>query len=269
MKSLFRMAAGILLLLTIVEPAGARFLSRSRFGSRGSTIALRRRLHISPLITAPGTFEVDWSFSISPDGTYSTPATLKYTPEGSNIFWGRTEFSVSADVVSSPVTDDNRVTHSSDHATFTATTLALDGENWNFAFAPLVTLELRGDTGVRAGGSGIVRYDKGLGSAGLTTTWTAASTPSATNPAGQWDVTGGYGRKIRVHGIGEHLSLYGNGLYEKATGVNKVFALQEGMEYEFTDSISWVITGQHARIDRSVYNHSIVTGITVNFGKLH
>ena len=56
------------------------------------------------------------------------PTTVKWTPEGSTLVWGRTEYSANFDVA-----------HASDHVGITGTTLLADGEHWNFAVAPSVT----------------------------------------------------------------------------------------------------------------------------------
>ncbi len=79
------------------------------------------------------------------------PTTLKYTPEGSNLLWGRTEYSVNFDTFSSALIDGKRVTHSSDHLAVAATTLLADREHWNVAIAPVVTFGFRDQPGFRAG----------------------------------------------------------------------------------------------------------------------
>ena len=145
------MIIGAVLLLEITAPIMRSALLRRSPGTRSSRIALRRRLHISPLITDVGTVETEWSTDWTDPESFTMPTTVKWTPEGSTLLWGRTEYSANFDVVSSLVTDRNRVTHASDHVGFTGTTLMVDGEHWNFAAAPSVTFGSRDQPGLRAG----------------------------------------------------------------------------------------------------------------------
>src|SRR5262249_10077972 len=83
-----RWVGALCLLMGIAGDLQGQF-GRLRRGSReqGGTIALRRRLHVNPLITDPGTFEVEWNNAFNLDGSYSMPMTLKYTPEGTSLLW--------------------------------------------------------------------------------------------------------------------------------------------------------------------------------------
>ena len=53
--------------------------------------------------------ELEWGndYSLTSDD-YTMPATLKYTPEGRHILWGRTEFAASFDTISTAVENDAR-----------------------------------------------------------------------------------------------------------------------------------------------------------------
>ena len=53
---------------------------------------------------------------------------------------------------------------------------------------------------MRAGATAIARYDVGRSSAGVTLTWAGATQPSATNPAGTFDVGAGYGFHLKATG---------------------------------------------------------------------
>ena len=41
--------------------------------------------------------EIEWGGAFSTGGNFTFPSTVKYTPEGPYLFWGRTEFSASFD----------------------------------------------------------------------------------------------------------------------------------------------------------------------------
>lgn len=211
--------------------------------------------------------EVEWSNTFDLDGSYSMPFLWKVTPEGSHLLWGRTEFSAALDGVSSIVTDGERTTHLTDHATFAATTLLLDGEHWNIAIAPQISLWTRGSSGARLGASTILRYDRGLSSGGATLTWTGATHTSDGNPAGTWDFNPGYGRRLSANGWSSHVSLYANGLLERSTGLTNVAAVIEGMEVELSDKVSFLLSGQQTRLGPGQLDHQIVTGLTVNLGR--
>jgi len=62
MKRLY-LTAVCLILLGIPVDAGALPRLR-RSPSRGSSVTLRKRLHINDLITEPGTVEIDWAKSV-------------------------------------------------------------------------------------------------------------------------------------------------------------------------------------------------------------
>src|SRR2546422_9971854 len=86
------LAAGMLhLTLPGAQPALFR-RSGGGTGRRSSAITLRKRLHVNTLITPPGEMEVEWggAFSVD-DGGFTMPSSIKYTPEGSHVYWGRTE----------------------------------------------------------------------------------------------------------------------------------------------------------------------------------
>src|ERR1051326_7701551 len=94
-----RLHIAMLMCLT-VPPAHAGLFGRGS-GQPASTIALRKRVHVNTLITAPGTMEIEFGGAFSTGGSFSFPSTIKYTPEGPYVWWGRTEFSVSFDSLAS------------------------------------------------------------------------------------------------------------------------------------------------------------------------
>src|SRR5215471_7972105 len=92
-------------------PARAGLLGRL---NNGGPISLRKRLHVNPLITEPGTMDIEWGGAFSTGGSFNFPSAIRYTPEGPYFFWGRTEFSASFDSLASAVQYDDRITQFSD-----------------------------------------------------------------------------------------------------------------------------------------------------------
>ena len=82
---------------------------------------MRKRVHVNTLITEPDTIQVQWGGAFSWDGSFTFPTSVAYTPEGSHIYWGRTEFSAGFDSLNSSVQFFNRNTQLGDRATFAAT----------------------------------------------------------------------------------------------------------------------------------------------------
>jgi len=261
-----RLAAGTAALLCALPAASAGLLGHL---SHGAPIGLRKRLHVNPLITDPGTMDVEWGGAFSTGGSFSFPSTVRYTPEGPYIFWGRTEFSASFDSLSSAVQFDDRATQFSDRVTVAANCVVYDGKELDIAIAPQTSFFLRGDRGVRAGATAIARYDHGRNSAGMTVTWTAATAASATNPAGTLDIGLGYGRRLMASGPLSHLTPHVNWLWERSTGNGGAqISLFEGAEYQITDNVAVDFSAQHFSVWGGQVDHQIVVGLTVNAGHL-
>src|SRR6185295_6029848 len=106
----------------------------------------------------------DWSglYSFSTSG-FEMPAAIKFTPRGSHIIWGRTEYSFSFD----PVTRQS--------VAAIATAVLYDGAKLDVALAPQAMFFLQDESGARLGATGIVRYDSGHSSVGATASWTGAT----------------------------------------------------------------------------------------------
>src|SRR5205085_4842883 len=120
--------------LVMLTPPSKAAQRQSR---RGSNLSLRKRLHVNTLIGEPGTGEVDWSGLYSFTSGFTMPSGFRYTPEGSHILWGRTEYDV--------FTDFNQ------SATLAATTVLYDGDKFDFAFQPQVTKFVRNESVARFG----------------------------------------------------------------------------------------------------------------------
>jgi hypothetical protein len=264
-----RLALGWMVLEAML-PARAALFGRfaAHSGSRASAIALRRRLHVNTLITEPGTMELEWGGAFSTAGNFTFPSAIKYTPEGTHPWWGRTEFSAAFDTLSSVVEFDNRTTQFSDRLTLAANCVVHDGDRFDLAIAPQASFLLRGDEGQRFGATAIGRYDWGRNSAGATLTWTGATAASATNPAGTLDLGAGYGRRLKASGSLGHLTAHANWLYERSTGVGRTVSLFEGVEYQITDKVAVDFSGQHFSVWGGAPDHQVSVGLTVNTGRL-
>ena len=231
-------------------------------------ISLQRRVHVNTLITEPGSAEVEWDNVFSSNGDYVMPSLIKYTPEGSNIIWGRTEYSIGFDTVNSALRFDQRINHFSDRVTLAATSVLRDGKIFDFAVAPSASFFLRGDRGARLGATAIARWDWGRNSLGTTFGWTAATHSSPTNPSGIVDWSTGYGRRLAAGGAWGHLTPHTNLQVEKASGVTRQISVFEGIEYQITGRVALDFSGQHYGLGSGAVDHQAVVALTVHFGKL-
>lgn len=253
--------------IPVAQPA-LFWRTKSSAAHRASAISLRKRLHVNTLITEPGTMEMEWGGAFSTGGSFTFPATIKYTPEGSHFYWGRTELSASFDSLSSAVQYDDRATQFSDRVTLAANCVIHDGSKLDLAIAPQTSFLLRGDQGARFGATALARYDSGRSSTGMTFTWTAATAASSTNPAGTFDVGAGYGYRLMPSGPLGHFTVHTNWLYEKSTGMEREISLFEGIEYQITEKVALDLSGQHFSVWGGAVDHQVVIGLTVNMGRL-
>jgi hypothetical protein len=223
---------------------------------------------VNTLISEPGTGEVDWNslYSLT-TGSLAMPSTLKYTPEGHHIAWGRTEYSVSFDAVDVSAADSGRVTQFGPAITVAGTSVLFDGGKLDIAVSPQATLLLRGDSGIRAGATAIARYDAGRNSIGGTVGWSGATQSSPTNPAGTFDVGLGLGRRLATAGALGRLTAHGNAVWERSTGLHSFASAYEGVEYQMNDRLALDLSGQHLGVHSTHPEHQIVFGITVGLGK--
>ena len=261
MTKLSRLVTAGLLLVSVAP--GAIFHRKGSSAGRSQSISLRKRVHVNTLITEPGTMDIEWGTAYSEDGTLTFPTALHYTPEGPHVWWGRTEFNVSFDSLSY-----NQVNHFGDRITAGAVAVLHDGDRLDIAVAPSFTYLLRGDEGVRAGATAIARYDVGKSSMGVTATWTGATSPSATNPAGTFDLGAGYGYHLKSAGALSHFTPHLNWLYEKSTGNTRQISLFEGMEYQVSDPVGLDFAVQHISLWGNQPDTQYVVGLTVNTGHL-
>ncbi len=231
-------------------------------------ISLQRRVHVNTLITEPGSVEVEWDNVISSNDSYVMPSLIKFTPEGTNILWGRTEFSVGFDSLSSVLQFDQRINQFSDRITFNATSVLHDGKIFDFAIAPTAQFFLRDESGARLGATAIARWDWGRNSLGTTLGWTAATHSSSTNPSGTVDWSLGFGRRLTPDGALGHFTPHTNLQVEKSTGLQRQIAIFEGIEYQITDRIALDFSGQHYGLGSGAVDHQAVIALTVHFGKL-
>jgi hypothetical protein len=238
-----------------------------RSNSRISSQSLRRRLHINSLITEPGTFELESGAAYSISGAYFLPTTLKITPSTNTGFWGRTELSANFDMLSSPVEEGQRSTQFSDHVSVAATTVVYGGEKLNVALAPMASFFLRGDRGARLGAAAVARLDSGLNSAGVTLSWTGATASSSSNPAGIFDLGGGFGRRLASSGTWARITPHGNVVYERLTGAGGATSVFVGLEYQLTEKLAFDLSSQHLNLGSDSSDHQVLLGVTWNFGQ--
>ena len=231
---------------------------------RPSAIALRKRIHVNPLITPPDTMEFEWGGAFSTGGDFTLPAAIRYTPEGRHVYWGRTEFSMSFDSLSS-----NGSLHFGDRTTFAATCVLHDGDKFDFAISPTATVLLRGDSGARLGATAIARYDVGRSSAGITVGWTGATHASDSNPAGTLDIGAGYGYRLKPSGPLGHLTAHTNWLWERSSATVWQTSVFEGVEYQINDPVAVDFSAQHLTAWGGLVDHQVVIGLTVNTRRLH
>jgi hypothetical protein len=265
------LAARFLTVLTVsllgTSPSYAALFKRS--SNSNSKITLRKRLHVNTLITEPGTVEFDWSnlYSLSTTN-FTMPSAVKYTPSGTNVIWGRTEYSAAFDTVTSAQVGGSRLTRFSQAVTLTATSVLHDGQKLDIAFAPQATIFLRDESGTRLGGVAIVRYDSGYNSIGGSASWSAATHSSDSNPGGTWDVGFGFGRQLSGSPLLEKFTPHINAEWEKSTGQRNAVLAFEGIEYQATERLAFDISAQHFAGAGNPPDHQIAFGITLNIGKV-
>jgi hypothetical protein len=152
--------------------------------------------------------------------------------------------------------------------TVAATSVVHDGEKLDLAIAPQVSYLMRGDDGIRGGAAAIARYDAGKSSAGVTFTWTGATHPSSTNPAGTIDAGAGYGYQLKSTGPLSHLTPHTNVLWERSTGVEREVSLFEGVEYQINSKVAIDFSGQHLNVWGGQHDNQLVIGLTIGLGRL-
>jgi hypothetical protein len=249
--------------LLLVLPVTAA--EREEGANRPSAIALRKRIHVNPLITPPDTMEFDWGLAYSDGGSFTLPGTIRYTPEGRHVYWGRTEFDLSFDTIAY----DGAATHFGDRVTAAAVCVVRDGEKLDIAIAPTASFLLRGDSGARLGATAIARYDVGRSSAGVTVAWSSATDASPTNPSGTLDVGAGYGYRLRPSGPLGHLTVHTNWLWEKSTGMQRQISVFEGVEYQITEPVAVDFSAQHLAAWGGPLENQVAIGLTVTTRRWH
>ena len=262
------LAAGALLSLLLLP--GSIALGQSKpANQRSSNITLRKRLHVNTLITEPGTIEIEVGSLYSVTSTdFTMPSTVKYTPEGRHIIWGRTEYSASFDSVANSESGGGRLTQFSQAVTLAANSVLMDGEKLDIAIAPQATVFLRDESGARLGAVAVARYDTGRNSMGATLSWSAATHSSATNPAATLDIGAGYGRRLPGFGLLGKFTPHINVVWEKSTGIDRVVSAFEGVEYQMTERIAFDLSGQHFSVIGGPPDNQVLFGLTINLGKL-
>jgi hypothetical protein len=223
------------ILLVGILVIGSGLLPGAQAAGRRSTLGLRKKLHVNPLITDPDTIEVDWS-GVFP--LQSFPSAVRYTPRGSFVFWGRTEFSATFDL------------HAHDQATFAATCVVLDSDKFDIAVAPLLSV----GNGTHGGAYGIARYDEGRSSFGVTLSHLAGTT----------DAGVGYGFQFA-----KAFTAHSNLQWEWASGTPRTLSVFEGVEWQISDAVAVDVSGQHQPVWGGARDNQLVIAVTFSSPKLH
>jgi hypothetical protein len=234
---------------------------------RAAKIALRKRIHVQPLIAAPGSMDIDvgalYSWSTA---AFGLPAAVRYTPSGRHLIWGRTEYSATFDALSDTIANGRRAARFGESITLAAHFLVRDAERLSIAVAPLATVFLREERGVRLGVDAVARYDYGRNNMGATLNWSAATHSSDSNPAATLDAGLGFGRRLGRNGVLGKCSAHGNVVWEKSTGVRPLVAVYEGLEYQRNPRLALDLSFQHFGLAGGGPDHQVVFGITLTLG---
>lgn len=226
-----RRPLALILLCAAVVPVSA---SPHQTQTRNSSQTLRRRLFTNELITPAGGIDLELGPVWDSRGGYTLPTTLKFTPRT----W-RTELSAGADLITNG------------YVSLAATTAFGPTDNFNWAFAPVVTIFVDGAQGLRLGGTFIARYDRGPNSFSASASWSGATAPSPTNPSGLFDIVGGY---ARVFG---KFTPYANTQLERASGIPIQYSVFEGVEWQVNRRLSFDLSGQHYAINSTRPDHRL------------
>jgi hypothetical protein len=224
---------------------------------------------VNDLIAEPGTVEIDWGNLYSyTSANFTMPSAVKYTPAGGALLWGRTEYSIAFDSISSAVDLGTRTTQFSDRMSLTATSVVFDSTHFDIAIAPQATVFLREASGLRYGATVIAREDIGLNSVGATTSWSGATASSTTNPAGTWDFGAGFGRHLAATGTLSRFTPHLNAIWERSTGLDRSSSIFAGVEYQITPRVAFDVSGQRIGLTGGA-DHQVLVDMTINLGRPH
>ena len=254
------------MLLLAILPSAMDGRIRFRRHSHSRAVSNRQRLTVNTLITDRGTFEWEWYGVVQHSGGFFIPAVWKVTPGRERGFWSRTELSASFDALAGVDNGQRNLLHASDHLTFAATTALPSLGPLQVAFAPTATALLRGDHGMRAGGTLLTKLDNKRHQGGFSVSWSGATRPSDTNPAGTLDAGAGYGVRLARYGFASRLTPHSNIVWERSTGVSALVTFAEGMEYQANDRFSVDVTVQHLNVRSNIADTQLVSGFTWNLG---
>lgn len=188
------------------------------------------------------------------------------TPRGNSLLWGRTEYSIAFDSVASEVDGGARTFHFSDRMTLAATSVVYDREHFDIAIGPQITALLRNDSGARIGATAIARSDLGLNSFGASLAWTGATSPTDTNPAGVWDFTAGYGRRLAPAGLAGHFTAHATTQLERSTGFEPNLSVFAGIECQITPRFALDVSAQRFGLTGGFPDRQIMLSLTIALG---
>lgn len=251
-------------MLAIPVPALAQ--SRPARNRAVSTLTTRRRAHAQKHTTNPGTLEIEFSAAGSRNG-FVSPFTLKYTPGEGGAFLRRTEFSLDFESVSSLPGDLYWVTQFGDFVGITTTHLLHQDKIFTVFFAPQVAFLVRGNSGLRAGATTAINAEIRNYSYSANITWTAATSPTGANPAG--DLQSGAGVVRRFGGTKDlpRWTLFANLLHENPTLGQSSYSFFEGFSRQLTKHVAFDFALRHLALRTPGADHQVLAGFTINLGR--
>jgi hypothetical protein len=78
----------------------------------------------------------------------------------------------------------------------------------------------------------------------------------------------GFGRRLAASGVLGKFTPHVNAVWERSTGVARIWSVFEGVEYQVTERFSFDVSGQHFAVAGSTPDNQLVVGITANLGHI-
>ncbi len=269
-RATYRRWLACVLLCLLAPPAHAALLDGFLGGRGTSNITLRKRLHVNTLITEPGTIEVEWDnlYSYS-TGNFSMPSVIKYTPKGTSILWGRTEYSAAFDAIDSVALTGQRNTQFSDRVTFAANAVLKDGEKARYRHPASGHFLLTGRRRRASGGHRHCSLRCGPQQHGshseLDRSHRPIPPPTLPEPGISAEA---FGRRLAASGAWGHLTPHVNVVYERSTGFERTWADLRALNTRSPSELRSTLPDSATVLPAGSPDRQLVVGLTMNFGKL-
>ena len=218
-------------------------------------------------ITAPGTLELEFGGTHA-RGFFSLPAVWKFTPDTNLAVFRQTEFSVGFDALTRITTDGRSLTQFGDRIGFAFRRPLYQGENLSMALAPLGLIYLRGSKGGRLGLLMIGTLHGGQHAVVLNVAWSSATSPSKDNPRHLVDFMGDYTYSLAESGFWSRWTVYAGYLLEKASGVESLFSLEQGLTFRLRPELVLDVGIVEQAVIGGKYETLLLVGFTYNFGRV-